>query len=440
MQHSWTREIKTVLALAGPVALAELGWVSMAVVDTIMVGNLGPTAIGAIAIGSSGFYAFAIFGLGLMLGLDTLVSRAYGAGDRRDCHRSLSAALYLAVAMLEQVQHFLPVPATDFLRALSWSTLPLLLYGAFRRYLQATGHVAPVTFAIVTANLVNWFGNWVLIYGRWGVPALGVRGSALSTVLARIYVAVFLGGCIWVFERSRQPAARDILRRFDPSRVLQLVRIGLPAATQILLEIGAFGAVTFLAGRLAPVALAAHQIAINIASVSFMAPLGMSSAAAVLVGHAVGRQNGAQVRRHGSIAFGITVTYELCAAAVMFLIPLPLLKLYTADAEVLAIGTALLGLAALFQLFDGLQTVATGALRGLGDTRTAMLVNLCGYWLFGLPLGYALCFYRGYGVFGLWVGLTVSLMAIALVLTVAWRRKSRNVLAMMPALASQVSP
>lgn len=435
------REVKTVAGLAVPVALAELGWVAMSVVDTIMVGDLGPVAIGAIAIGSTGFYAFAIFGTGLMLGLDTLVSHAFGAGDRADCHRSLSAALYLTVfltlpltVLFWVVSHLfiaggirpeVALPAGAFLRVLGLSALPLLLYSAFRRYLQATGHVAPVTFALVTANMVNWLGNWVLIYGHWGSPALGVVGSALATVLARVYMALLLGACVWFFERRSNPSARDILRPFDRERLRRLLNVGFPAAAQILLEIGAFSASAFLAGRLAPVALAAHQIAINVASVSYMIPLGISSAAAVTVGHSIGRRKPGQARRHGTVALGLAILFAICSAAVMTLIPERILQLYTLDRDVLRIGVALLGLAAAFQLFDGLQTVATGALRGLGNTRTAMLVNLCGYWVFGLPLGYALCFHFGYGVYGLWIGLTVSLVGIALVLCAVWSKASR---------------
>ncbi len=417
----------------------------MSVVDTVMVGDLGPAAIGAIAIGSSAFYAFGIFGLGLMLGLDTLVARAFGAGDRHDCHRSLSAALYLALFLAPllmmvfwvmpttfdaaAIQPEVSAPAAVYIRALSFSTLPLLLYGAFRRYLQATGHVGPVTFVLVSANAVNWLCNWILIYGNWGSPALGVRGSAIATVIARLYMAGLLGACIWFFERHSRPSSAHILRRPDWVRLWQLIRIGLPAATQILLEVSAFGATAFLAGRLAPAALAAHQIAINVASVTYMVPLGISSAAAVTVGHSLGRANASLARHHGFIALGITVVFELCSAAVLLIFPGQILQLYTDDGGVLATGVTLLSLAAAFQLFDGLQTVATGALRGLGDTRTAMLVNLCGYWVLGLPLGYVLCFYRGLGVYGLWSGLTVALIVISVVLCFAWQRSSRTAVA-----------
>lgn len=433
--------VRRVIALAVPVALAELGWMTMTVVDTIMVGPLGPAAIGAIGIGNSAFYSFAIFGMGLLLGLDTLVSQACGAGNRGDCHRSLSQGVYLALfltAPLMAVFACMP-PIFDalginaqvsrlagaFVTVLSFSTLPLLLYGAFRRYLQGTGHVQPVMFTLISANLVNWFFNWLLIQGHWGMPALGVAGSALSTCLARLYMAVLLGFFIWWFERGLQPGFRNVLRKPDWSRLRSLIRIGLPAATQILLEIGAFGAAAVLAGRLTPVALASHQIALNCAAVSFMIPLGISSAAAVAVGQAIGRGDPRDARRSGFIAIVLACAFMLCSAAVFLLAPQPILRIYTNDPGILRTGAGLLTLAALFQLFDGTQTVATGALRGIGNTRVPMLVNLGGYWLFGLPVGYILCFHFRFGVYGLWWGLTLALIVIACALLYSWNRHSR---------------
>lgn len=435
-------DIRRVIALAIPVILAELGWMSMSVVDLIMVGRLGPAAIGAIGIGSGAFYSFAVFGMGLLLGLDTLVSQAYGAGDREDCHRSLAQGIYLALLLslpLMYLFHAMPplfsrlgvnpsvsVLAGSFVTTLAWSTLPLLLYGAFRRYLQATGHVRPVMFALISANLVNWFFNWLLIQGHWGFPALGVVGSALSTCLARVYMAVMLGLFIWRLERNLQPSLATVSRVPDFRRMRRLLRIGFPAATQILLEIGAFGAAAILAGRLTPEALAAHQIAINCASVTFMVPLGTASAAAVSVGHALGRRDTPRARRNGFIAIALGSAFMLCSAIAFVAIPRPILHIYTNDPVVLSIGVALLAWAALFQLFDGIQTIATGALRGIGNTRVPMLVNLAGYWFFGLPIGYALCFHYHRGVYGLWCGLSLALIAIALILLHSWDRHSRD--------------
>lgn len=417
---------------------------AMTVVDTIMVGHLGPAAIGAIGVGNSAFYTFAIFGMGLLLGLDTLVSQAYGAGNREDCHHSLAQGFYLAVFLTPPLMIlFAAMPpffyavginsqvsqlAGSFVTTLSFGTLPLLLYGAFRRYLQAMGHVRPVMFVLISANLINWFFNWLFISGNWGFAALGVVGSALSTCLARVYMAVCLAIFIWWFERRIQPGFRSLFRRPDWQRLSRLLRIGFPAASQIILEIGAFGAAAILAGRLNPVSLAAHQIALNCAAVSFMVPLGISSAAAVAVGHAVGRREPHAARRSGFIAIGLGCVFMCCSAVVFLTAPKQILKIYTPDAAVLSIGVGLLAWAALFQLFDGVQTVSTGALRGLGSTRVPMLVNLGGYWLFGLPIGYVLCFRYRNGVYGLWCGLTLALIVISVFLLYSWERHSAALL------------
>jgi multidrug resistance protein, MATE family len=448
--------VRRVITLAVPVALAELGWMAMTVVDTIMIGPLGPAAIGAIGIGNSAFYSFAIFGMGLLLGLDTLVSQAFGAGDREDCHHSLSQGLYLAVfftiplmilfAFMPPVFYALGINAEvsklagSFLTTLSLSTLPLLLYGALRRYLQGIGHVRPVMFTLISANVINWFFNWLLILGHWGFPALGVVGSALSTCLARVYMALLLAGFIWWFERKSKPGFATLFRRPDWTRIHRLIRIGVPAATQILLEIGAFGAAAVLAGRLNPIALASHQIALNCAAVSFMVPLGVSSAAAVAVGQAIGRGEPAVARRSGFIAIGLACAFMASAALAFLFAPGPILRIYTSNAGILSIGTGLLAIAALFQLFDGIQTVATGALRGLGNTRIAMLVNLGGYWVFGLPIGYVLCFRWRFGIYGLWWGLTLALIAIALILLYSWQRQSLRTLPFTYGPSQQIAP
>jgi multidrug resistance protein, MATE family len=428
------------IALAGPVALGELGWMSMTVVDTVMVGGLGAAAIGATGIGASLFYVFSIFGIGLLLGLDTLVSQSSGSGDRDDCHHSLGQALWLALALtplimgvVRLVPPLFPIWGVDsgvtaqavpFLLTLSWSTLPLLLYGALRRYLQGLGHVRPVMFALVSANLVNWFGNWLLIAGHCGLPALGVRGSALSTCLARVYMAAALAVSIWWIEKRAGVRPAIIFRWPERRRIVRLLRLGFPAATQIIFEIGAFAAAGVLASKLGATALAAHQIALSCAAISFMVPLGISSAAAVAVGQAVGRGELAQARRAGYIALALGCTFVACAAVVFLVFPGPILRVYTNDPGVIRGGTALLAIAAAFQLFDGTQTIMTGALRGLGDTRSPMLANLAGYYLLGLPFGWWLCFRRGSGINGLWAGLTVALVAIAVLLVWEWRRKT----------------
>ena len=439
-ETDWKTELRSLLALAIPVILSELGWMSMSIVDTIMVGRLSAEAIGAVGMGNAIYYAPALFGIGILLGLDTLVSQAYGRSDFDDCHRWLSQGVYIALAFTPILMAFLwlaPLSfpylgvnesvsqqATDYLRMLNWGTLPLLFYAAFRRYLQGVKKVGPITFALISANLINWAGNWALIYGHLGLPAMGVRGSALSTCAARIYMAGVLIFAAWKNEAARGHSLFAHWPGIVFIRIRSLLRLGVPAAGQIVMEVGAFGAATVMAAKLTPVALAAHQIALNCASFSYMVPLGTSAAAAVAVGHAIGAGDGPRARRAGWLALAVGVGFMACAAIVFLLAPHAVLVIYTNQQEVVETGVPLLALAAAFQIFDGIQTISTGALRGLGETRVPMWANFAGYWIFGLPLGYVLCFWHKQGIFGLWTGLTLALILIALILLLQWWRDS----------------
>jgi MATE family multidrug resistance protein len=436
-------ELRPMLALAAPVVLAELGWMAMGVVDTLMVGPLGPEAIGAVGVGSSLFMALAVFGMGVLLGLDTLVSHSYGAGLIEDCHRWLvhGTAMALALAVPITLASFGVLGTLDlwgldprvrpltrqYLAVVLWSTPPLLLYAAFRRYLQALTFVRPVMFALLSANLINALANYVLIYGAFGAPELGVAGAAWATVISRAYMAVFLLLTIVVAERRSHTGLFDTPLAIEMTRCGRLLVLGLPAAMQIVLEVGVFAASTALAGRLPPASIAAHQIAMNMAAVAFMVPFGVSSAAAVRVGHAVGRRDAPGTARAGWAALLLGVGFMALAALAFVLFGRQLIGAFTTDAGVLAIGILLLRVAAVFQLFDGLQGVATGVLRGVGNTRTPMAWNFAGHWLIGLPLGYHLTFHREWGVMGLWIGLSVGLIIVGAVLLVVWTRHVREI-------------
>jgi MATE family multidrug resistance protein len=447
-QSKWRTELAAMIALALPVVLSEVGWVFMGIVDTIMVGKLGPAAIGAVALGNAVYYTPAICGIGLLLGLDTLVSQAFGRRDHDECHRWLAqgvsivflltpALMLLIFAASFGFQRFgitpdVAAPAAAYLRILNWGTLPLLVYGCTRRYLQGVGEVRVITATYVVANLLNWLGNWLLIYGKWGMPALGVNGSAISTIFSRLFMALALVGFAWRYERRR---GHPLFRHWagpQLARIRELLRLGAPAAGQILLEVGAWNMVTLCAGWLTPVALATHQIVFNYASITYMVPLGLSSAAAVSVGHAVGAGDGARARRAGWLALGLGISFMLLAAMVFLLAPGSLIALYTRDPRVMALGSRLLWIVAAFQIFDGIQSVSTGALRGLGETRVPMLANLAGYWLLGLPLGMTLCFALHWGIYGLWIGLLAALIVIATTLLARWQHDSVRQAAVRP--------
>ncbi len=411
----------------------------MGLVDTIMVGPLGPEAIAATGLGTSVFTAIAVFGMGLLLGLDTLVSQAFGGGRIAECQRLLEQGLRLAALlalplMLASAVAYGTMPlwrlnsdiaalARPYLAVVTLSAPPLLVYAALRRYLQGIHLVRPVMMALVSANLVNILANYVLIYGYAGIPAMGVPGSALATTLARCYMAAFL----WVaVQRTLRGQPGGAHSGFDRSRLVQLIVLGLPAAAQVTLEVGAFTFATAMAARLDAASSAAHQIALNLAGLAYMVPLGLCSAAAVRVGHAVGAGDPHRAAGAGWSAIGLAGVLAIVTALVMVLVPGPILRAFTTDAHVVMTGTALLAIAAAFQLFDSIQTVAIGALRGLGDTVVPMITNLFVHWILGLPIGYFLCFGLGWGVVGIWVGFSVGLVVAAAILLTVWARRIRS--------------
>ncbi|HEY6386291.1 MAG TPA: MATE family efflux transporter [Candidatus Acidoferrum sp.] len=437
-------ELGPTLRLALPLVLAEVGWMSMAIVDTMMVGRLpnSAVAIAAVSLGGILVNVLAMFGGGLLIGLDTLVSQAFGSGQREDCHRSLLHGIYLSLALapllMAPVWFFEPMLramriapdvitlAVPFSKALAWGTLPLLLYFAVRRSMQAMNLVRPIAFAQITANIINAGGNLILIYGKFGAPAMGAVGSGWSTAWSRIYLsAVLVGYLLWYDRRHRTRLLHTPVEP-DLPRIRRLLALGLPTAMQITLEIGVFAVVTALIGRLGAVALASHQIALNTVSFTYMVPLGISSAAAVRVGQAIGRKDPQGAGNAGGTAIFLGAAFMAAASIALLLFPRWIARAYTPNEAIIRSTIFLLAAGAAFQLFDGIQTVATGALRGLGDTRTPMLCHFTAYWIIGLPLGAWLCFRRGWGAFGLWAGLSLALILIGIVLLLVWRHQVRQ--------------
>ena len=431
VKPAYQRELRAMVLLAAPMVAAELGWMLMGIVDTIMVGSLGPAAIGSVGIGHALFDAIGLFGIGLLAGLDTRISQAFGAGNSAECDHWLRAgmALAAAAALILTALTWLSTPllsiwgvnprvaadAAPYTRVLALSLLPLLLFSSLRRYLQATNLARPVMWAIVAANLLNAAGNWLFI------PRLGVLGSAWSTLGARLGMCVFLA--IFVVRRQHNLAARASC---TAARLISLLRLGLPAAIQITVEIAAFAGATLLAGKLSIEALAAHQITLTLAATTYMVPLGISLAGAVRVGQAIGAGDPRDARRRGWTAIALAAAFMTCSGIVLISFPHQILNWFTRDAGVHTAGARLLRLAALFQLFDGVQVSTTGALRGEGDTVTAMYAHTAAYWVFGLPIGYWLCFARNWGIEGIWLGLTIGLViAGGVLLTLWWRRAPR---------------
>jgi MATE family multidrug resistance protein len=288
--------------------------------------------------------------------------------------------------------------------------------------------VRPIAFALITSNLVNVVGNCVLIYGKLGLHAYGVTGSGIATAISRSYLAfVLVAYLLWYDVKHKTELLRTPIQP-DVTRIRKLISLGLPAAMQMTAEISVFAVVASLIARLGAVAQAGHQIALNTVAFTYMVPLGLSSAAAVRVGQAIGRGDPQGARDAGNTAIVLGASFMATMSIALLVLPRYIALLYTSDPVVIRAATTLLAAGAAFQLFDGIQTVSTGALRGTGDTRTPMMCHFSGYWLLGLPLGTWLCFRRHWGALGLWVGLSFALILIGILLLTFWRRRVRHFL------------
>jgi MATE family multidrug resistance protein len=415
------------LRLASPVVVIQLGMMSMGVVDTVMVGHLSTRALAAVALGNLYFFCFAVFGMGTLMVLDPIVAQAVGARDEPAiargiqrgillaCILTLPAAVLLVLAdrllgLAHQPAEILPMASAYSVR-MAPGVLPFYLFVVFRQSLQAMRHTAPILLAIVLANLVNALLNWILIFGHLGFPAMGVVGSAWATTVSRWLLVAGLVSVSWV---HLQPYLRPVLAEsWHLPPLGRMLRLGLPIGAQYVLEFGAFAFVALMMGWLGTRQMAGHQVAINLASLTFMVPLGVADAASVLVGHAVGRADPAGARGAARAALTCGASFMAMTGLLFLALPGPLAGLYSHDPAVIAVAVLLIRVAGVFQVFDGLQAVAGGILRGLGQTRVAMTGNLLGYWTIGLPVSYYLCFVAGWGPVGLWWGLVLGLGLVA---------------------------
>jgi MATE family multidrug resistance protein len=441
-------ELRAMLRLAVPVVVVQVGMMLMGVVDTVMVGHLAPAALAggasvglaAVALGHLYFFGIGVFAMGTLLVLDPVVAQAVGARDlpgvARGIQRGVLLALLLAVpftgvlliahpvlGLARQPAEVVPL-AADYTLRLAPGVLPFFLFIVFRQSLQALRRTGAIVAAILVANLANAGLNWLLIFGAGPIPPLGLLGSAWATSASRWLLLASLVALAWrdlvPHLRHRHPEV------WDAAPLGRMLRLGIPIGCQYVLEFGAFALVALMMGWLGTRQMAGHQVAINLASLTFMVPLGVGDAASVLVGHAVGRADPDEARSSARAALLCGAGFMACTALVFLTLPHGLARLYTADPAVVAVAASLIPLAGVFQVFDGLQVVAGGILRGLGETKVAMLVNLLGYWVLGLPVSYLLGFVAGWGPVGLWWGLVLGLGVVATVLLTRVRMALRR--------------
>lgn len=444
----WRLEIRATLALAWPMVLTNLGQTAMTATDVMIMGRLGPQALAAGALGANLYFMVFIFGLGLMLATSPMMATELGRNRHsvRDIRRTVRQGLWLSVVIAVPIWIFLwngesilllvgqePDLARDagiYLHWLQWALLPFYGYIVLRSFISALerpGWALVIVFAAVVANACF---NWVFVFGHLGFPAMGIAGSGLATTLSSV---LMFCGMVAVVMTERQFRRYALLGRFwraDWPRFWGLLRLGLPIAGILAFEVTIFNAAALLMGLIGADSLAAHAIAIQVASITFMVPLGLNQAVTVRVGLAYGAGDAEGVTRAGWTAFYMGVSFMALMALVMILWPRLLISAFIdpadpTNAQVVSLAVSFLAFAALFQIFDGAQAVASGMLRGLHDTTVPMIYGAIGYWGIGLPLGALLAFHFDLAGRGIWIGLSAGLAAVAVLLLARWLRRDR---------------
>jgi len=436
------REISATARLGGPLIVAQVFQVGMGFTDTVMAGHISTRDLAAIAIGTTLWLPIYLTTIGLLTVVSPTVAQLRGADRLEEIGPLYRQALWLALLVAVFItpltahigvlgtwigvdQEIVPV-SNAYLAAVSWGMPAVCLYLALRFVGEGIGFTRPVMYIQFAALIANFLGNYVLMFGKLGFPALGAVGAGWSTAVVMWLDAVLIIVYGAFHSRFRE---LNLFARFEPPSgrgILTLLRIGLPIAATMVMETSLFAAVSLLMGTIGKVAVAAHQVAINYASLMFMIPLGLSMATTVRVGQAVGAGDFSSSRQPGFVGIGMAVVAMGVSALVMFVIPEKIVGIYTSEPDVATLAVELLYLAALFQVSDGLQVGAVGALRGLRDTTWPMCITFVAYWILGLPLAYWLGIKLELGPSGLWAGLIVGLTFAAVFLTVRFWILSRR--------------
>ena len=442
----WATHMRGTLSLGLPLVFTLLLQMAIGVVDTVMVGWLGVADLAGGVLAFQAFFVVSIFALGFAQAMSPVVANAIGAGDPVSARRAARMLIWsvgllalLFTVLLGRTEALFLLLGQDpetaakadaYLAVVRIAMLANFVLYALRALMAAVEDTVPIVVMMIVLTLLNAALNWALIFGNWGAPALGLEGAAWASAISLIVVAI--GGLIYArFARSMADMA--LTTRFwrpDWSALAKVWRLGLPVTVMILAEAGLFSAASLMVGLIGTVELAAHGIALQLASIAFMVPLGISQAASVRVGSADGRTGRLDAARAGRVSIAIGLAFAGLSALIFLLVPEPMILAFLDEGEtardaVLAVAVPMLAMAAAFQLFDTLQVTAAGALRGLQDMRVPMWIATIAYWGLGLPAGWWLAFHAGFGATGVWGGLVVGLAAAALLLTLRFERLVR---------------
>ncbi|MEX2541263.1 MAG: MATE family efflux transporter [Trueperaceae bacterium] len=445
MPRPFLTETRSLLTLAGPLVLAQLVQAGMAFVDTVMVARLGGEALAGIALGATTYMLLTIFLQGVVFAVGPLVSHAYGGGHYGDAGRAARQGLWLALflslpafpVLLNAESLLLAIGqepssarlAGTYLSAAAWGFLPSLLLVALRAFLEGIGDTRPIMLLMTVGLAANIVLDETLMFGRLGLPALGVAGTGYATSL--VHILMVLLAAAYIAWRHRKFAAFGAPRRPNPRLLGELARLGIPIGLTLGFEAGLFAVTALLMGIVGSVELAAHQIAIQSATMTFMVAVGLAVATSVRVGQASGRGDYRAARRAALTGVAVSVVAMIFSASLFWLAPVAVIGIFidpglASNAELVRLATLFLGIAATFQIFDGIQVSAAGALRGYKDTAVPMVISLVSYWCVGIGAGTTLAFVFGWGGRGLWTGLVLGLAtaAVLLLARLGWRSRT----------------
>lgn len=439
MATTTRHEVRRILSLAAPVVITQVASMMLGVVDTLMVGHVSVEVLAAASLGHVWTFGTLIFAMGVVFGIDPIVTQAHGARDEEQLGLTLQRGLVVALlaSLPVALAWLLTDPAMRLLgqdpglarqaqiyAVVQIPSIPFFLaFTALRQYLQGRGIVTPTMLVAMVANGVNVLLNWTLIFGHLGLPALGLRGAGIATAGTRVFMMLTLVALVLLLRLHREGWTPWSRRALQPRGLRQVLHYGVPVGMHFSFEVWAFQISTLLAGRLGQTQLAAHTIVLNMASLSFMVPLGISLAAVTRVGNLLGARKPRDAQRAAWVAVVLGAAVMSASAGAFVLLRHRLPGLFTADVGVIGLAAAILPIAAAFQLFDGTQVVGAGILRGQGSTRPAAVFNLVGYYLFALPLAWWMTFSLGMGLRGLWWGLALGLALVASMLVAwVWRR------------------
>ncbi|MCD4721346.1 MAG: MATE family efflux transporter [Desulfobacula sp.] len=438
----YRNEIKKTLFLSLPIVVSQLGQMLMSVVDNIMVGKVGTEALAAASIANAIFTLIMVVGFGLTMAVTPLTAIAYGAGKDEECgiilRQGILVNLFFGLLLCgatfffsECIQYLnqpneIVGPASLYMKVLGVSMLPLMLFQSYRQFAEGVSYLKPAMVIMLLANIINILANWIFIYGNLGVAPLGLTGAGIATISSRTFMAVTLMIVIIKSPKMKRFDPTLNYRKIDFPMMRRLLAIGIPAGFQYFFEVSAFAASSVMIGWMGTVALAAHQIALNLASISFMVAMGISSAGTIRVSNAVGRKDIRGTRIAGLSATLLCAGFMALAGLIFILLRFFLPTLYISEKDVIDISAALLVIVAFFQISDGTQAVGLGILRGMTDMKIPTLITLAAYWLIGLPSGYLMAFKLDMGIYGVWYGLLISLTASALLMMLRFNSKSKK--------------